>query len=85
VVQDKGKQSKGAVTQLDHRTDSQDSWFPAQVTAQHFHGGRGMGVEARAALGAEERSAAGGTQTLSHVASCPGRVRSQTLASLRHS
>lgn len=76
MVQDKGRQPKGAFAQLDHRPESQDSWFPARVTAQHFHGEYGMGDEARAAPGAEGRSAAGGTQALPHVASCPGRVRS---------
>lgn len=55
MVQDKGRQSKAAFAQLDHRPESQDSWFPAQVTAQHFHGEYRRGD---AASGAEGRSAA---------------------------
>lgn len=74
--QEEGRQPKGAFTQLDHKLESQDSLFPAQVTAQHFHGEHGMGDEARAAPGAEGKSAAAGTQDLPHVVSCPGRVRS---------
>lgn len=70
--QEEGRQPKGAFAQLDHRLESQDSLFPAQVTAQHFHGEHGMGEEARA----EGKSAAAGTRDLPHVASCPGRVRS---------
>lgn len=74
--QAEGRQPKGAFAQLDHRLESQDSLFPAQVTAQHFHGEHGMGDEARAAPEAEGNPAAAGTRDLPHVASCPGRVRS---------
>lgn len=51
VLQDKGRQPKGAFAQLDHRSECQNSLFPAQVTAQHFHGKQGMQDEARAAPG----------------------------------
>lgn len=81
--EEEGRQPKGAFAQLDHRLESQDSLFPAQVTAQHFHGEPGMGDEARAAPGAEGKSAAAGTRDLPHVASWPGRVRSYSLAFLQ--
>lgn len=74
MVQDKGRQPLGAFAQLDHRPESQDSWFPAQITAQHFHGEHRTADEARDASGVE-RSAAGGTRALPHVASSLSRVR----------
>lgn len=73
VVQDNGRQPKGAFAQLDQ---TREPGFlvpsPSHCTALPQR----AWDKARAAPGAEERSAAEGTPALPHMASCPSRVRS---------
>lgn len=73
VVQDKGRKPKAAFAQLD-QTGEPGFLVPSPNHCIALP--QRAWDEARAAPGAEGRSAAGGTPALPHAASCPSRVRS---------